>query len=166
MPNFIEQKVLELNRTLPYESAGVFRFFVSPELLEQWSAPDTMTLEVPKMEARKEGEYRYIHADKAGAQWVCEGHFKDFQRNVRLVTLDTVTNPKGELVLKDLETIVDFKDFGGTTEVHIRMKGFKDLSSMRDCKQGWTQCLDKLEPLMAMEGSHHHRRIHQENARV
>lgn len=158
MTNLVEQRVMEMHREYAYEPAEVFRFWVTPSLLEQWSRPDGMSLEIPKFEARVGGEYHYVHKNEQGL-WDCTGAFKDFQRNVRIVMMDKqVKNPRGEVIYQNLECIVDFKDCGGSTQVHIRQKGFPDMQGLRECKQGWTQCLDKLDVLLAAEGVHPHRK--------
>ncbi len=163
----IEQRVLYIRRQLPHEPAEVFRFCVTPNLLEQWSAPGEMELSVPLLEPRVGGEYRYEHSDASGV-WTCTGHFKEFQRNERLVMLDHVVDPRGRVAFEALECILEFKDLGGgATELRVRQKGFPTMGAMRECKQAWKDCLDKLEALLPLEGSLHasRRRVYQAEAR-
>ena len=138
---------LRLTRFFNADKNEVFKFFTRPELLEQWSAPEGMTLRVPKFEAKAGGSYRYEHTSKDGS-YVCDGYITEFAPNERLATRDSVKGPDGKLMLNNLESVTEFKGVGAGTEVTIIQHGFPDEKTKAECEEGWTDCLDQLQGLV------------------
>ena len=142
-----EKKDLVIKRILPIEKSDLFQFFIRPEYLEKWSAPKGMTLRIPQFEARTGGKYRFEHTNQDGV-YICHGYFKDFIFDEKLVQVDTVKDPEGKYIFKDLNCITEFFDHPEGAQVMITQTGFLDQNSLNACEDGWNQSLDKLELLI------------------
>lgn len=139
---------LELERLIPLSKDMIFKYWVEPRLLELWSAPNGMTLRVPYFHAEKSGKYCFKHTGKEGV-YVCDGIVKDIIPNEKLVMVDHVKDPEGNVMFDNLETTVTFNENPDGTRIHMRQKGFQDHQSKNSCEQGWNECLDKLCELLA-----------------
>jgi uncharacterized protein YndB with AHSA1/START domain len=124
----------------------VFDYFTRPELFELWGAPNGMTLKVHHMDARAGGSYSMTHNSQEG-QFICNGRFKEFIPNKKLVQIDNVLGPDGNTFFHDLECVTEFENDQGSTKATVTQSGFQDEKSMQECKQSWEQCFDKLEAL-------------------
>ena len=153
----IRQRVLSITIQLPYETAEVFRFWVTPRLLAEWASPTGMELTVSLFEPRLDGQYRFEHKNADGT-WVTSGHIKVFERNQRLEMADRLINPQGRVIYQALDCIVEFKDQAGMTELHLRQRGFPTKRMMQERHKTWKESFDKLETLLSLEGSHHARK--------
>lgn len=122
----------------------VFKYFTQANLIEKWSYPHDMTLEVPLFEAKVGGHYRYEHTNQKGV-FACTGYIKEFIPNQRLVQIDTVLDPTGRMIFDRLECVTEFKKSLDGTEVSVSQSGFPDEESLRDCEASWVQCLKNLE---------------------
>lgn len=138
---------LKITKFIPVEREKVFKYFVQPELLEKWSYPDGMTLKVPSLEPRINGKYRFEHTAKEG-KYTCDGYFKDFILNEKLIQVDTVRLPDNNLLFENLEAVTHFKALQGGTEITIVQSGFPDEESLRSCEESWHQCLSNLTNLL------------------
>ncbi len=140
-------KELKLTRVISANKQNVFESFIKPRIVEKWAVPDGMTLKIPQFEAKRGGVYRYEHTSDKGV-YTCNGFFKDFLLNEKLVQIDTVKDPEGKVIFDNLETVTEFKAIGNNeTELTLTLRGFNDEKSMNECEQGWTQSLDKLDRL-------------------
>jgi len=45
----------------------VFKAFNEPELLMQWLGPNSLTMEIEKLESKTHGSYRFVHSDCNGS---------------------------------------------------------------------------------------------------
>ena len=115
-------------------------------LLERWAHPDGMNLKVPVMEPKANGKYRFEHRGPQGL-YICNGHFESLIPNEKLVQLDTVKDPEGHVIFKDLKCTTIFRQVGGGTEVTIIQSGFPDGPSMKECEKSWYHSLEKLVQL-------------------
>ncbi|HLT22363.1 MAG TPA: SRPBCC domain-containing protein [Bacteriovoracaceae bacterium] len=138
---------LKLTRVFNADKADVFNYFTNPALLECWSYPDGFELKVPYFENNLGGKYRYEHRDEKGDLYVCTGHFKDYETNKKLVSVEEVTNPQGEIVFKDLESEILFRDDPRGCRLEVVQKGFMKERDVEDCRVGWEQCFNRLDSL-------------------
>lgn len=122
-------------------------YWTHPKLLERWSYPDGMTLKVPRFDAKVGGQYRFEHTGTDGV-YVCTGYFKGFIPNEKLVQVDNVKDPTGNLMFENLESTTEFKTVPGGTEIYLYQTGFLDEASLMACEEGWTQSLDNLSNLL------------------
>jgi uncharacterized protein YndB with AHSA1/START domain/catechol 2,3-dioxygenase-like lactoylglutathione lyase family enzyme len=144
---------IKMNKFIPEKKEEVFKFWIRPELVEQWSSPDGMSLKVPKFEARKGGHYRFVHTAKEGT-YSCYGFFRDYVPNEKIVQVDTVKGPDGKYVFQNLVSTIEFKQVAGGVEIQLRQNGFPDQESMRQCEESWTQCFNKLLTLISGDMMH------------
>ena len=137
---------LRIQKFIACSRDEVFKYFTVPGYLERWCYPDGMTLKVPLFEAKLNGKYRYEHTTPGGV-YVCTGAVKDLVPNEKLVTADTVMDPKGGVIFEKLLAEVLFRDAHGGTDVFITQAGFPDLNSLEECQRSWDQCLENLSGL-------------------
>lgn len=142
---------VKFNKFFPLEKERIFNYFAKKDLVEKWQAPSGMTLKLPKFEAREGGAYRYEHTSKDGL-YVCEGNFKEFKPGERIVQFDKfIRDPKGDTILENLETTVDFQAKTGGTEVRIRQSGFTNDEQYQMCQEGWDKSFELLTDLVNKE---------------
>lgn len=139
-------KSLKITHVFHRPKEEVFQYFIRPELFEQWAAPDGLTLTVPHMEAKKNGQYYMAHSNESG-DYKCSGYFKDFIPNEKLVQVDSVQGPDGKELFRDLECITEFAEEGDGTKVTVTQSGFKDENFLEECRTSWEQCFAKLDAL-------------------
>jgi uncharacterized protein YndB with AHSA1/START domain len=139
---------LRINKYIPVEREKVFKAWVHPELLAKWSFPDGTLSQVTKMEAKPGGAYRIEHTEEKGT-YLYEGYFKEFEANERVVQVDKVTGPDGAIIFDGLESSVSFRDQDKGTSISITQRGFSNAVAMRECEEGWTQCLNNLSNLLS-----------------
>lgn len=137
---------LSVVKFFPLERESLFGYWIEPSLLERWAYPDGMNLKVPVMEPKANGKYRFEHRGPDGL-YICNGYFKLIIPNEKIIQVDTVKNPEGFVIFKDLQCTTDFRQIAGGTEVTITQSGFTDEASLRECENSWYQCLDKLQHL-------------------
>lgn len=126
----------------------VFAYFTRRELFELWAAPEGMTLKIYNMEGKKEGKYSMTHTGPNG-DYVCNGHYKEFIPNKRIVSVDNILGPDGNMFFHNLESVTEFESQREGTKVTITQRGLPDENSRRDCQQSWEQCFEKLESLLS-----------------
>jgi uncharacterized protein YndB with AHSA1/START domain len=139
---------INLERNVPLSKEVVFRYWVDPRLLELWSSPQGLTLEVPYFQAEKSGKYCFKHTGEEGV-YVCEGVVRDIIPNKKLEMIDHVKDPNGNVLFDHLESTVHFEDSPLGTLIKVRKRGFQDEKSRKMCEQGWTESLDKLSGMLS-----------------
>ena len=147
----MSQKVT-LQRSFNLPVHELFFYFTDPGLIERWSAPDGMTLNVPVFEFERGGRYRYEHTSSNGV-YVCEGHLRKIVENemIRMVD-DEIRDPSGNLVAEKLSCDITFKQIPSGSEVTIVQNGFPNDKFANECKTSWNQCFNKLQDLVKDSG--------------
>ncbi len=143
---------INLTRFIPKASEELYRYFTQKELMEEWMAPEGMSLTVPQFEAKQNGHYRYEHKNKDGV-WVCTGYIKEIVPEKRLVMIDSVKNPTGKIMFQDMQTTIEFQDMLGGTDITIKANGFPDKTSAEECREGWNECFDRLVKLTVSDSN-------------
>lgn len=140
-------KPVEIKKNLNASKQEIFRYFTDKKLVEQWSAPEGMTLRVPILEARAGGKYRYEHT-AADGQWIASGHYDEVTPD-RIVQVDErIEGPEGRIFTEELRGTITLTERGEATEVRVVQTGFARDEDADDCRDGWTQCLDNLDHLL------------------
>lgn len=142
---------INFNKFFPVPKERLFNYFAKRDLVERWQAPNGMTLKLPKFEARAGGTYRYEHTSKDGV-YTCEGSFKEFNPGERIVQFDEfIRDPKGNTLSENMETIIDFQEKPGGTEVRLKSSGFANEEQTQMCQEGWEQCFEQLADLVTKD---------------
>lgn len=139
---------LTIMRLIRGPRADVFNYFIDPKLLETWAYPDGMSLRVPVFNPKIAGYYRFEHTGNNGT-YVCTGNIKDFEPGSKLVQVDHVVAPDGNMIFPRLETVTTFNDKPGGTFITIVQRGFTDEQSLKECEAGWNQSLDRLDSMFS-----------------
>lgn len=146
-------KELKITHRFHRTREDLFNYWTRPELFEKWAAPEGFTLKVNRMEAKKGGKYSMVHTGPKGQsdQYICNGYFKDFIPDKKLVQVDTVLGPDGVAFFHDLECVVEFKSKLDGTEVTVTQNGFPDEKTRSDSEKGWEDSLANLDTLLSKE---------------
>ncbi len=136
-----------VTKVIPATVQEIFPYFIQANKIEQWSAPDGLTLRVPFFEAKTGGKYRYEHQSPKGT-YVCEGHIEELVPNQKITMIDEfIRDPQGK-EMKNLVGEIMFEKSGAGTKITVNQEGFPDVSAAKECETGWTQCLNKLENIV------------------
>ncbi len=147
-------KELKITHRFHRTKEDLFNYWVNPKLFEKWAAPEGFTLKVNSMEAKKGGIYSMVHTGPKGENegpYVCNGYFKEYTPDEKLVQIDTVLGPDGTALFRDLECVVEFKSKLDGTEVTVTQRGFTDEKTRNDCEKGWEDSLTNLDALLNEE---------------
>ncbi|MES2526588.1 MAG: SRPBCC domain-containing protein [Bdellovibrionota bacterium] len=134
---------ITVTKIIPATIQEIFPYFIESKKIEQWSAPEGMTLKVPVFEAKEGGKYRYEHTGAKGV-YVCEGHIEKLIPNQKIKMVDEfIKDPEGK-EMKNLVGEVTFMKTGNGTKVTVNQSGFTEVADAKDCEMGWTSCLNQL----------------------
>ena len=103
----MSQNHINLVYFIPKDRSELFRYFTIPELIEEWCAPDGMALKVPLFEARKNGQYIYIHS-KGSEVWNAKGYIKEIIPDEKIVMIDSEISHNEKTTLNDISCTIDF----------------------------------------------------------
>jgi len=137
------EDTLRIQKFIACTRDEVYKYFTIPGYLEKWCYPDGVNLKVPFFEAKTNGKYRYEHTGQGGV-YVSTGTVKEIIPEEKIITMDKVNDPMGNVVFENLKGEVIFRDAHGGTDLYITQSGFPDKKSLGECQQGWDQCLDHL----------------------
>lgn len=139
---------LRLKKTFPLNREELFKYFTTPELLEQWAYPNGLTLKVPRFNLSPNGQYRFEHTSPQGV-FRCDGRFTDIVPQQKLEMIDDlITGPNGKTLYQNLKCTEIFQDANKGTEVEVIQEGFDTEEALNDCKRGWEQSFDHLRILI------------------
>jgi uncharacterized protein YndB with AHSA1/START domain len=107
-----DQPVITLRRTFRAPAHKVFEAMTKPEYVERWYGPARYRVEVPELDPRPGGRWRFLNIDKEdGAVWGFHGEFREIVPDTRIVqtwifegTPDVVVNQTVTLEERDGET--------------------------------------------------------------
>jgi len=137
---------LRLSRAIKADPETVFRAWTEPEHLNQWSAPEGMDV-TAEVDLRVGGSYRLRMKNADGEEYIAVGVYREIDPPRRLSY--TWTWEHGEHEVGETLITVEFKDLGGSTEVHLTHELLPHEESRAAHEQGWESCLNRLEGLFA-----------------
>jgi uncharacterized protein YndB with AHSA1/START domain len=142
---------LRLDRVLPAPRPRVFRACIEPADLSQWWGPHGFTTPEVDLDLRVGGGYRFGMQPPDGELFHRAGEFREIEPPARLVYTFRWEEPDPD----DRETVVtmSLNDHGDSTEVVIVQSGFATEARRALHVDGWTDCLDRLQALMASRRS-------------
>lgn len=145
------KKELQISHRFHRTRGDIFNYWIRPELFERWGAFDGMTLKVNRLEAKKGGKYSMVHTGLKApyeGQFVCNGYFKEFIPNEKLVQVDSILGPDGTEMFHDLECVTEFIPTIYGTDIIITQSGFPDEKSRDETLRAWEQCFANLDELL------------------
>jgi uncharacterized protein YndB with AHSA1/START domain len=138
---------LEIERLLPAAWAVVFRALSAPNVLAKWWGPEGFTVPSLEFDPRVGASYRIEMQPPAGDPFNLTGEFREVDPPARLAYTFAWDPPDPD----DVETVVElwFRDLGQSTQVLLTQGPFKTEARRELHRNGWTESLDKLEPLIS-----------------
>jgi uncharacterized protein YndB with AHSA1/START domain len=80
-----ERPVITLERTFHAPARNVFAAMSRPEYVERWYGPARYRVEVPELDFREGGRWRFLNIDENGTVWGFHGQFQEIVPDKRIV---------------------------------------------------------------------------------
>lgn len=157
----IQPHTVQITRTLNAPREAVWKAWTEPESIKQWWGPNTFSCPFAKTDLRIGGKYLYAMQPPEGKTMWSGGTFMEISKPSRLSYTDSFMDEKGNIVeaseygmpedfARILYVTVTFEEASsGNTRMTLVHKEFPSEELVRDCTQGWNECLDKMEKLLA-----------------
>jgi uncharacterized protein YndB with AHSA1/START domain len=144
---------LVLTRLINAPREKVFRAWTSPELLRQWVAPLPYTTPVAELDVRPGGANLIVMRGPDGTDLPNRGVYLEVIGNERLVFTDAYTEAWVPSEKPFMTVILTFEDERGKTRYTARVRHWtvadRQAHEKMGFHQGWGQCADQLEALVA-----------------
>jgi uncharacterized protein YndB with AHSA1/START domain len=124
----------------------VWKAWTDPEQMKKWSAPKGFTIPISEGELRPGGAWRSMMVSPDGMELKLGGVYREIVEPERLVFTHAWTSPT-----QSRETLctVTLVERGNKTEMTFRQTGFASTDARDSHNDGWSQCFDRLEDLLA-----------------
>ena len=142
----MQKTALKLTRIIHAPRAEVFAAWTDPEILRQWWGPGSVTCPEAHIDLRDGGVYRLANLETNGSITWISGRFERVRVPEELVYTWSIS------ILPSESTLVRvlFLPHPEGTELVLTHERFV-ADSVRDMHlQGWGECIDKLETLLAL----------------
>lgn len=157
-PTPMDAGPLEISRSFNAPRERLWQAFTDAGLVAKWWAPNDYTAEVLAFDVRLGGKYHFVMRGTDGKPIYSAGEFLELRAAERLVMADSFANAAGDKVPAsdygmgedwgdDASITITFHDELKGTKIHLTHKGVPP-DQLAPCRQGWKECLDKLERLM------------------
>jgi uncharacterized protein YndB with AHSA1/START domain len=151
--NFPTDRELVLTRIIDAPREKVFRAWTEPELLKQWFAPLPFTTPIAEVELRPGGANLIVMRDAQGNDMPNRGVYLEVVKNERLVFTNAYTKAWEPSEKPLMTAILTFEDMDGKTRYTARVLHWtvadREAHEKMGFHQGWGQCTDQLEALVA-----------------
>ena len=127
----------------------VFENWTAAEHLTGWLAPSGFTVTACEVAARPGGAWRVAYRSGAGEEYVESGDV-ELVRPERVVL--TITQESGGAAGPRTTVTVTLRAVGPKTEVTFVQTGFDSARRRDDHREGWGECLAKLDGLLTARG--------------
>ncbi|MEO8193813.1 MAG: SRPBCC domain-containing protein [Gemmatimonadales bacterium] len=141
---------LVITRVFDAPRALVWKAWTDAEELKQWSAPKGFTLPVNEGDLRPGGKWRSCMRKPDGTELWLGGVYREIVEPERLVFTHAWDDENGKPGPETVVTVI-FSERGGKTEMNFRQAGFASADSRDGHAEGWGECFDRLEELLAKE---------------
>jgi len=126
----------------------VFEAWTDPEQLRLWTSPREFTITESRGDLRPGGKWSARFHPESGPDRVVAGVYQEIAAPERIVSthywLDERGKPGPETLM-----IVTLADQGERTAMTFRQEGFATVEDRDGHEEGWKECFDKLEELLA-----------------
>jgi uncharacterized protein YndB with AHSA1/START domain len=138
----------------------VWKAWTEPERCKRWWGPKGFTAPVCRIDLRVGGAYLNCMRSPEGQDYWSTGVYLEIAPPERLVCTDCFADEKGNVVpathygmsadfpLEMLVTVT-FEEEGGKTKLTLKHAGLSSGKDLDDCREGWSQSLDKLAEALA-----------------
>jgi uncharacterized protein YndB with AHSA1/START domain len=144
---------LVLTRLINAPREKLFRAWTEPALLKQWFAPKPYTTPVANLDVRPGGASLVVMRDPQGNDLPCPGVYLEVVPNERLVFTDAFTKAWEPSAKPFMTGILTFENVAGQTRYTARVRHWtvvdREAHEKMGFRQGWGQCTDQLEALVA-----------------
>ena len=136
---------LRLERVIRADRERTFAAWTEPELMRQWSAPETLTVEDGELDLRVGGRWRVVMVEPTGKRHEAFGVYREVSPPKRLVYTHAWRLADGNS--PETTVTVEFLEVAGGTRVVLTQEGFAAAPSRDSHVQGWSSSLNRLERL-------------------
>ena len=144
---------LVLTRLIDAPPEKVYRCWTEPDLLKQWFAPKPYTTPVAELDVRPGGSALIVMRGPDGKDLPNPGVYLEVVPNRRLVSTDAYVKAWEPSPKPFLTIILTFDPEGGKTRYTACVRHWsaedRDAHEKMGFHQGWGQCADQLEQLVA-----------------
>ena len=141
----LQPTALSLSRIIRAPREKVFAAWTEPELLRQWWGPQRVSCPEAHVDLREGGTYRLANLEVDGSITWISGRFERVRPPEELAYTWEVSILPGEATL----VRVMFLAHPNGTELRLTHERFA-VEAVRDMHvEGWGECIDKLEALLA-----------------
>ncbi len=125
----------------------VFNAWIDPKHLAAWWGPNQFTNPVCEVDARVGGAWRIVMRAPDGAEYPCEGVYREIVKPERLVFTNNAIDKGGNVIIEGFTTVT-FAEENGKTKLTLRTRGVAMVAYaaayLSGMEAGWTQSLEKL----------------------
>lgn len=139
---------LVINRVFNAPREVVWKAWTDPEQMKHWSAPKGFTVPVSEGTLRLGGKWRACMRKPDGTELWLGGVYREIVPPERLVFTHAWDGKDGQPGPETLVTVT-LTERQGKTEMAFRQSGFDSVDSRDDHGEGWNECFDLLEELLA-----------------
>jgi uncharacterized protein YndB with AHSA1/START domain len=152
------KKTITIERTFDLPVEKVWKAFSDSEYLKKWFSPKDFTTPSADVDFRVGGKYLSSMKGPDGKETWSTGTYKEIIHNRKIVYSDSFSDSNGNVVSASyynmpgnwddaLKVSVEFEEENGKTRMKLTHEGLPQ-EAADDCKDGWQQCFDKIEPAL------------------
>lgn len=140
---------LAIDRVFDAPRDLVWKAWTDPEMMKVWSAPRGFTIPRSEGELRVNGAWHATMVKPDGEELNLGGKYLEIAEPERLVFTHVWMDENGNPTSPESIVTVTLTARGKKTEMNFRQTGFGSSESRDGHSEGWTECFDKLDELLA-----------------
>jgi uncharacterized protein YndB with AHSA1/START domain len=131
----------------------VFQAWTEAKHMQNWWGPKYFTNPVCEMDVRVGGKWRIVMRGPGGAEYPCEGEYREIVAPERLVFTNNAVDAEGKRLLDGFTSVLFEEVAGNKTKLTLTTKAIGRVDSapqmLAGMQMGWSQSLAKLEEMIA-----------------
>jgi len=141
-------------RSIGAPVAEVFAAWTDPAVMKQWLAPESCEVVELSSDLRPGGAHRIVVQTPDGSRHVVTGEYQEIVPARRLVQTWIAEGQNPPVDNYPTLLTVEFRSTGpDTTELTLRQDQLLTIYDREGNREGWRQCFNKLEALLARQTS-------------